>query len=157
MWITSSSSGLQLRAAVRQQQLDERIQKRDIALGRLQCKGIDARAVFADAVHAAAVQLDDALVAAADVEDVREAAVLLLVRDSQVAMHGLAGSGWPDDEHDPHAVHIHVLKERRPCARLEDVQVFVIEVLRMRMAEIRREDRGEAGVMVFREPHAGRR
>ena len=72
---------LQLRAAVGQQQLDERIEERDVALGRLQREGIYARAVFADAVHSAAVQLHYTFVAAADVEDVGEPAILLLMGD----------------------------------------------------------------------------
>ena len=67
----------------------KRVQELDIALGRLQGKRIHARAVFADAVNAPAVQLDDALVAAADVEDVGEAAVLLLQRDGLVAVYRL--------------------------------------------------------------------
>jgi hypothetical protein len=46
---------LQLRAAVHQEKLDERIEKRDIAFGRLQREGIHTRAVLADAVHAPAV------------------------------------------------------------------------------------------------------
>ena len=67
---------LQLRAAVGEQELDEGVQELDVALGRLQGERVDARAVFADAVNFAAVQLDHALIAAADVEDVGEAAVL---------------------------------------------------------------------------------
>ena len=153
MWITSSSSGSNSAPPFVKQQLDERIEKGDVALGRFQREGIDARAVFADAVHAAAVQFDHAFVAAADVEDVGESAVLLLVGDGQVAVHGFAGSRWPEDEHDAHAVHIHVLKERRPRARLEDVQVLVVEVFRIRMAEIRREDRRQPRMMVFGQPH----
>ena len=75
---------LQLRAAVDKQQLDERIEKGDVAFRRLKSEGIDARAVFADAVYSSAVQLDDALIAAADVEDVREPAIFLLQGDGQV-------------------------------------------------------------------------
>ncbi len=90
--------------------------------------GIHARAVFADSVNSSAVEFDNALVASADVEDVGESAVLLFEGDDLVAMDRLAGAGWPDDEHDPNAVHIHVLKERRPCAGLEDVEVFGVEI-----------------------------
>ncbi len=72
---------LKLRAAVGQQQLHERVEELDVALGRLQRERIDARAVLAYAIHLAAVQLDNALVAAADVEDVGESAVLLLQRN----------------------------------------------------------------------------
>ena len=68
------------------------------------------------------------------------------------AVHRLAGAGWPDDEHDAHAVHIHVLKERRPGARLEDVQVFGIEVFRVRMSDMRSEHGGEPRMMVLCQP-----
>ena len=120
---------LQLRAAIDQQELDERIEKRDIALGGFQREGIDARAVFADTVYATSVEFNDAFIAAADVEDVREATVFLLQRDGGIADHTFARSGWSEDEHHPHSVHIYVLKEGRPCARLEDVQVLVVQVL----------------------------
>ena len=83
---------LQLGAAVGEQELHERVQELDVAFGRLQREWIHPRAVFADPVNLAAVQLHDTLVAAADVEDVGESAVLLLERDELVAMHGLAAS-----------------------------------------------------------------
>ena len=72
--------------------------------------------------------------------------------------NGLKGRGFPsscrpDDQHDPHTVHIHILKERRPCAGLEDVQVLAVEVFRMRMADMRSEDRRESRMMVLGEPH----
>ena len=44
-------------------------------------KRIDAGPVLADPVDLAAVQLDDALIAAADIEDEGKAVVLLLQRD----------------------------------------------------------------------------
>ena len=117
---------------------------------------VNARAIFADAVNAPAVQFDDALIAAADVEDVGEAAILLLQRNGRVADHAFPCSGWPDDEHDAHAVHIHVLKERRPCARLEDVEVFGVEVFGVRMSEVRREHRRQPRMVFFRRATAGR-
>ena len=130
----------------------KRVQELDIALGRLQGERIDPRAIFAYAVNPAAIQFDHALVAAADVEDVGEAAIFLFKRDDLVPMNGLAGPGWPEDEHDPHAIHIHVLKERRPCARLEDVQVLGVQILGVRMSEMRSEHRGKPRMMVLRQP-----
>ena len=100
----------------------------------------------------AAVQLDDAFVAAADVENVGKTAVLLLKRNRCVTVYGLARACRTDDEHDAHAVHIHVLKERRPRARLEDVEVFGIEVVRVRMPDMRREHGGQPRVMILRQP-----
>ncbi len=144
---------LQFRAAIGQQQLDEGIEKRDIALGRLQCKWIDARAVFADAVHSPAIEFHDTFVAAAYVEDVGEPAILLLVGDGQIAVYGFACAGWPEDEHDPHAVHVGILEERRPRARLEDVQVLVVEVFRVAMAQMRSEDRRQSRMVILRQPH----
>ena len=117
-------------------------------------KGIHARPVFADAVHAPAIQLDHAFIAAADVEDVGEPAVLLLVGDGHVAVNGFAGAGWSEDQHDAHAVHVHVLKEWRPCARLEDVQILVVQVFRIRMAEIaERKTEDKPRMVIFRQPH----
>ena len=67
-------------------------------------------------------------------------------------MYGLAGPCWSNDEHDPNAVHIHVLEERRPCAGLEDVEILGIQVFRMRMADMRGEHRGETSMMVLCQP-----
>jgi hypothetical protein len=44
-----------------------------------------------------------------------------------------------------------VLEERRP--HLEDVQVFVIQVLRIRVPEMRRKHDGRTRVMVLGQPH----
>ena len=63
----------------------KRIQELDVALGRFKREQCDARAIFADAVNPSAIQLDDALIAAADVEDVSKAAILLLKRNGGVA------------------------------------------------------------------------
>ena len=83
---------LQFRAAVRKQELHERIQELDIALGRLQCERIHSWAIFANSVNLAAIQFDNALIAAADVEDVRESAILLFKRDDLVSVDRLSGS-----------------------------------------------------------------
>ena len=80
---------LQFRAAVHKQELDEAIEKLDIAFRRLQRERIHARPVFADLVYLSAIELDDALIASTDIEDVGEAVVLLLVRDGHIAMHAL--------------------------------------------------------------------
>ena len=93
-----------------------------------------------DAVHLAAVQLDHAFVAVADVEDEGEAVVFPLQREHLVGVHGLAGPRWPDGELDAHTVDIGVVKERCPLPGLEDVQVFAVEVFRFRMADVGRED-----------------
>ena len=87
-----------------------------------------SRTIFADPIYLPAVELNDALIAAADIEDVGKAAVLLFQRDKLIGMHGLACAGWPKDEHDSNTVHIDVLKERSPRTRFEDVEVFRIEV-----------------------------
>src|SRR5277367_114077 len=91
---------LQFCATLSQQQLHEGVQKLDIALGGLKGKRVHAGPVFADAVDSSTVELHYALIASADVEDVREPAVLLFKRDNLVPMYRLAGTGWPDDEHD---------------------------------------------------------
>ena len=123
----------------------KRVEELDVALGRLQRERVDARAVFADPIDPSAIQFDDTLVAAADVEDVGESAVLLFKGDELIAMNAICRSRRPDDEHDAHAIHIHILKEWRPGARLEDIQVLGVEVFRMRMSEMwaRRRRRGE--------------
>jgi hypothetical protein len=58
---------LKLRAAVCEQQLDERIQEIDIAFGRLQGR-IDSWAVFPYMVNTPAIQLHDAFIARADIK-----------------------------------------------------------------------------------------
>ena len=67
-------------------------------------------------------------------------------------MHRLPGPCRPYDEHDADAIHIYILKERRPCARFEDVEVLRIEVFRVRVPDMRSEHRGEASMMVLGEP-----
>jgi len=94
---------------------------------------LHARAILSNSIDLAAIQLDNALVAAANVEDVGETAVLLFEGHESIAVNRFARSGRPDDEHDSNSVNINVLKERRPCPGLEDVQVFVIEILRTRV------------------------
>src|ERR1700733_6209237 len=105
---------LEFRAAIREQELDERVQELDVAFGGLKGKRVHTWPVFAHPVYASAVQLGDALIAAADVEDVGEAAVLLFKSDELIAMNLLARPRGSDDEHDANAVHIHVLEERSP-------------------------------------------
>ena len=143
---------LQLRATVRKQELHERIQELDIALGRLQGKRVHSRAIFANSINLAAVQLDNAFIAPADVEYVSESAIFLLQGDDLISVDRLPGACRADDEHDPYAIHIHVLKEWRPRARLEDVQILGIEIFRMRVSDMRREHRGETSMMVFSQP-----
>ena len=70
--------------------MDERVQELEIAFGRLQHEGIDARIILADAVNPPAAQLNSALVATADVEDVAEPAVLLFEREEFISMHRFA-------------------------------------------------------------------
>ena len=70
----------------------------------------------------------------------------------EVSAIPFSGSCRADDEHDAHAIHIHVLKERRPCASLEDVQILGIEIFRMRMSDMRSEHRRETSMMVFGQP-----
>ena len=53
------------------------VEELDVALCRFQRERVHPRAIFANAIDATAVQLHDALIAAADVEDVGEAAILL--------------------------------------------------------------------------------
>ena len=52
----------------------------------------------------------------------------------------------------PNAVHIYVLKERRPCAGLEDIEVFGIQVFRMLMTDVWSEHRGKTCMMVLGQP-----
>ncbi len=75
--------------------------------------------------------------------------MFLLKRNQVVPVYRFAGSCRTDDEHDPNAVHIHVLKERRPCARLEDVEILRIEIFGMRMPDVRSEHRGEPCMVVL--------
>src|SRR5579875_3123333 len=98
---------LEFRAAICKEQLDERVEELNVAFGGLQGKRVHTWAIFANAVHPSAVQLDHALVAAADVEDVGESPVLLFEGDELIAMNGLAGSGRTNDKHHANAVHIH--------------------------------------------------
>lgn len=88
---------LQFRAAVREQELDERIEELNIALSRLKGERVHLRSIFAYAVHLSAVQLHHALIARTDVEDVGKAAVLLLKGNQLVAMHTFSGPRWSDD------------------------------------------------------------
>ena len=70
-----------------------------------------------------------AFIAAADIEDVSETAILLFKRQHLVRVDGFAGPGRPDDEHDPHAIHIHVLKEGRPVRVSKMFRYSRVEVL----------------------------
>ena len=144
---------LQFCPAVREQELHKRVEELDVGLCGLQRKRVHARPVLADAVNLASIQFDNTFVAAADIEDVGKAAVLLFQRDDLIPVNGLPGARRPDDEHDPNAVHIRVLEERRPRARLEDVEVLGIEVVRVRMSDMRSEHRRETSVMIFGQPH----
>jgi hypothetical protein len=78
---------LQLRAAVRQQQLHEGVQKLDIALSRFECERIDSWTVLAHPIDLTAIQFDHALVAAADIENVGESAVFLLQCHGDISMN----------------------------------------------------------------------
>jgi hypothetical protein len=76
----------------------------------------------------------------------------LLVSDCHVSVDRLPGSGGADDEHDPHAVHVDILKEWCPSARLEDVEIFGIEIFRVWMADVRGEDGRQARMVVLGQP-----
>lgn len=67
--------GFQLRPAIGEQQLDKGIEELDIALSGFQRERIHARAIGTDPVNAAVIEFNDALIAPADVEDVREGAL----------------------------------------------------------------------------------
>src|ERR1700678_4324633 len=101
----------------------------DVGLGRLKRERVDARPIFADPVNPPIIQLDDALVAAADVEDEGESTVLLLKAQHLVSVYAFSGPGWADDELYPHTVDIGILKIRGPCPRLKDVQILGVEVV----------------------------
>ena len=77
---------LQFGSAVGEQQADEGVKKLQVALGRLQREGINARAILADTIDPTAIQLDDTLIAATDIEDVTEAAVFLFEGNELVPM-----------------------------------------------------------------------
>jgi hypothetical protein len=62
--------------------------------------------------------------AGSDVENMGKAAVFLLQSNDLVPMNRLSGAGGTDDEHDPHAVYLYVLEERRPHAGLKEIEVF---------------------------------
>src|SRR5580692_4950849 len=128
--------GFQLRAAVSQQELHKGIQEFDIAFGRLQRKRVRTRAVFANPLNAAAIEFDDAFVASADIKDVGETTVFLLKRSQLIPMNGLSSSSRPEDKHDPHAIHIHILEEGRPCAGLKDIQILGIKVFRVGVSDV---------------------
>src|ERR1700691_6304890 len=96
----------------------------NVSFGRLKRERIDARPVFADPVNTPSVEFDNALVAAADVEDEGESTVLLLKAQHLISVYAFAGPGWPNDELHTHAVHIGILKIRGSCAGLEDVQIL---------------------------------
>src|SRR5580692_11450029 len=124
----------------------------DVGLGRLKGERVDARPIFADPVDPASIEFDNALVAAADVEDEGESTVLLLKAQHLVGVYALAGPGWADDELYPHTVDIGILKIWGSCAGLEDVQILGVEVIGMRVAEMWSEDAGETSMVVFAQP-----
>src|ERR1700749_4694081 len=105
---------LQFRAAVGEQKPDEAIKELDVAFGRLQHERIDARAVFADTIDSASVKLHDALVGAANVEDVSKTTIFLFMSDGEVSTHRLTRSRRTQNEHDADAIYVHVLEERCP-------------------------------------------
>src|ERR1700727_660159 len=96
----------------------------DVGLGRLKRERIDARPDFAYSVDPASIEFDNALVAAADVEDEGESTVLLLKAQHLVGVYAFAGPGWADDELYPHTVHVGILKIRSPGPGLEDIQIL---------------------------------
>src|ERR1700679_997751 len=96
----------------------------NVSFGRLKRERIDARPVFADPVNTPSVEFDNALVAAADVEDEGESTVLLLKAQHLISVYAFASPGWADDELYPHTVDIGILKIRGPCPRLKDVQIL---------------------------------
>jgi hypothetical protein len=55
-------------------------------------------------------------------------------------MDGFTSPGRANYEHHPHPVYIHVLKEGRPGAGFEDVQVFAVKVFRVGMPKMGREN-----------------
>ena len=71
------------------------------------------------------------LVAVADIEDVGKAVVFPLQSEHLVGVYGSSRARRPDDEHDPDAVDIDILKEGRSLPRLKDVEVLVVEVVRL--------------------------
>ena len=140
-------------SAVRQQQLDEGVQKLDVALGWLQRERVDARSVFTDPVYLPAVELNDRFIAAADVEDEGKAAVLLLKRNRLVLEYAFARAGWPDGEANLHAVHIGILEKGCSAAGLQHVQILGVEILGTQVSDVRSENAGKPGVMVLGQPH----
>ena len=70
--------GAQLRAAVGEEQLDERVEEFEVAFGWLQRERIDSRPVRPNPVHLAAVKLYLVFVGSANIEDVGKAVVFPL-------------------------------------------------------------------------------
>src|ERR1700722_6147051 len=93
----------------------------NVGLGWLKRKRVDARAVLAYSVNPASIKLDYAFVAAADIEDEGEPAILLFQAQHLVSVYTFAGPGWADDELYPHTVDVGILKIRSPGPGLEDV------------------------------------
>src|SRR5580658_8045668 len=112
------------------------MKKSNVGLGRLKRKRVDARAVLAYPVNPASIKLDYAFVAAANVEDEGEPAILLFQTQHLVCVYAFAGSGGADDELYSDAIDISILKIRCACPGLENIQVLGVEVVRMRMTEM---------------------
>jgi hypothetical protein len=136
----------------RSRRCGEGVKESDVGLGRLKSERIDARPVFADPIDAASVEFDDTLVAAADVEDEGEAAVLLLQAQHLAGVNAFPTASWTDDDLNANAIYIRILKIGRPRPGLEDVQVLSVKIVRVRMAQVRCEDAGEPRVVVFPQP-----
>ena len=134
-----------------EQQLHKAVQKREVFLSWLERKWIDARPSRLP-YRRGRVELDHALVAVAYVEDVGEAAVLLLARQHLVGMHALTCAGRPDDELHANPVHIGVLKKGRALPGLKDIEVLGSQILGVRMPDAGREDGREARVVVLAQP-----
>ena len=139
-------------ATVREEHLDEVVQKLGVLLVVFEGERVDTWAVQTDAVHLAAVQLHHAFVAVADVEDESETVVLPLQRKHLVGLHGFSGPRWPDGELHPHTADVGVMEKRCSLPGLEDVQVFAVEVVRQGVADVGGEDRREAGVVILAQP-----
>jgi hypothetical protein len=69
--------------------------------------------------------------AGSDVENMGKAAVFLLQSNDLVPMNRLSGASGTEDEHDPHAVYLYVLEERRPHASLKEIEVFSFTIRRI--------------------------
>ena len=118
------------------------MQELDVAFGRFQRERVDARPVLSHSVYLPAVELNDGLVAATDVEDEGKAAVLLLKSDRLILEHAFAGTGRSDGEANLHTIHVRVLEKRSSAAGLQHVQVFSVEIFLAQVPNVRSEDAG---------------